>query len=338
MSQAWHRYRYTLLFVAIVSVYVLIYWTSRWTEAHGYDFYALGWVTFRSVRLVFFAAVSLLLVSIRKPAAATISVLGFVLAMILSEVIGVPMYDAATEGGTAPAYVPFYPWSVFISTYIISLFSAGAGELYRKGKLRKWRQQIFKTQDKTYFSGVAKDILAAIIFVALGVLFFILLISIGMLAYSLLLYSFGILLPVALLVFLLASLVSKKHEATGSNAHRPNAIGATVLLAAAVVAVFPLYFVLQSLWMAAVLYFVLGCVIGFLATRDEMIATAFQARRKVLVGVMIVSVFAILFGFVLRISPGVPFGNYPFFINEIGFGGFCLYCLMLGMSLFVLRR
>ena len=344
MSKVLHRYRYTLLFVAIVSVYVLIYWTSRWTEAHGYDFYALGWVTFRSSTLVFFAAVSLLLVSIKKPAAAIISVLGFVLAMVLSELIGVPMYDVATEGGTAPAYVPYYPWTVFILTYIISLFSAGASELYRSGTLRTWRQQIFTREDRTHFSGVAKDILAAVVVVALGVLFLIFFSSSSGLFYAvlallpiLLLYISGILLALAFLFFVVASLVSKKYQATGSGTHRLSAIGVAVLLAVAVVALFPLFFVLQELWVAAVLYFVIGCVIGFLAMKDELVAAAFQTRKLVLVGVMIVSVFAILFGFILRISPGAPFGDYPFFINEIGFGGFSLYCLMLGASMFLLR-
>ena len=342
MSQVLHRYRYTLLFVAIVSVYVLIYWTSRWTEAHGYDFYALSWVTFRSSRLVFFAAVSLLLVSIRKPAAAIISVLGFILAMILSELIGVPMYDAATEGGTAPAYVPYYPWIVFIRTYIFSLISAGAGELYRSGKLRKWRQQIFKVQDKTYSSGVAKDILAAIIFVALGELLHNFLISGlyvgGMIIIPiLLLYSSGIVLPVAMLFFVLASLVSKKHDTIGSGTHRLSAIGVAVLLAVAVVALFPLFFVLQELWVAAVLYFVIGCVIGFLAMKDELVAAAFQTRKLVLVGVMVVSVLAILFSFLAGISPGRPLGDFIFWGNELGFGGFSLYCLMLGASMFLLR-
>ncbi len=179
MSKVLHRYRYILLFVAIVSAYALVSWASRWTEAQGYDFYALSWVTFRGSRLVFFAAVSLFLVIIKKPAAAIISLLGFVLAMVLSEVIGVPMYDTATGGGPVSAYVPFYPWNVFIFTYNASLIVAGVSELYRSGRVRKWRQKLFTREDGTYFSGVAKDILLAVVVLAVC-LFFLVFLSPGL--------------------------------------------------------------------------------------------------------------------------------------------------------------
>lgn len=148
------------------------------------------------------------------------------------------------------------------------------------------------------------------------------------------LYIGGLLIPVVLFALLLASLFSK-NNASDEKAQRLNTIGVILILAVAIASVFLLFLVLKSLWTATAIYLLIGCFLGHLASKNKLIASAIQARRKLLAATIILSVSAIVLGILVRVTPGEE-GIYR--IGQISFYGLSLYCLLLSASTVVLRR
>lgn len=113
--QAVQKYRRFFLLLAVLAVYMLVYWYGR-SSSTWQSHYVLSWVTFSISRVGFFALISIILAILDKPIAAVTSTMGFVLAIVLGETVGGYLDDSTTR---LEQSMFSYQWLVFIGLFIV---------------------------------------------------------------------------------------------------------------------------------------------------------------------------------------------------------------------------